>query len=262
MAELDGKIAIVTGAGRGIGAGIAIAFGRAGAKVVVASRTATTVQEVVRTIENEGGSATGFTCDVGHRSEVFAMVEHAVKTFGAVDILVNNAQSFRSATSRASYDGSQPLETYDEDDWDAVYVTGVKATLWAMKAVYPHMRDRGGGKIINLGSAAAQVGIAGYAGYAATKEGIRGLSRVAAREWGPHAINVNVINPAVESDGLIELRKNQPEMMARLTAQIPLGRWGEPIRDAGALAVFLASPASDYITGMTIMLDGGQFMFP
>lgn len=142
------------------------------------------------------------------------------------------------------------------------YRTGVLATLWGMKAVFPHMKARGGGKIINLGSAAAQVGLAGFAGYAAAKEGIRGLSRVAAREWGRHGINVNVVNPAAESDSLVELQKNQPQMMRQMLAQIPMGRWGDPIRDAGGLAIFLASPASDYLTGMTFMLDGGQFMWP
>jgi 2-hydroxycyclohexanecarboxyl-CoA dehydrogenase len=261
MRELDGKVAIVTGAGRGIGRGIAIAYGRAGARVVVASRTPATVDQVVRTIREEGGEASGLTCDVGQREQVQAMIGHAVETFGTVDILVNNAQSYRAPGSKAAHDGSQPLETYDEADWDAVYLTGVKATLWAMQAAFPHMKSSGG-KIINLGSSAAQIGLAGYGAYAAAKEGIRGLSRVAAREWGRHGINVNVINPAVESDGLLQLKKDNPALIEAMTAQIPLGRWGEPIRDSGALAVFLASPASDYITGMTFMLDGGQFMFP
>jgi 2-hydroxycyclohexanecarboxyl-CoA dehydrogenase len=262
MTGIEGKVAIVTGAGRGIGRGIAVAYARAGAKVVAASRTASTVEALVRQIEGEGGSALGVTCDVGVREEVFAMVEAAAGAFGGVDILVNNAQSFRGPNSKANNDGSQPFEDYDEGDWEVLYRTGVLATLWGMKAAFPHMQVRGGGKVINLGSAAAQMGMAGFAGYAATKEGIRGLSRVAAREWGRHRINVNVVNPAVESDSLMELERNQPEMMKQLVSQIPMGRWGDPVRDAGALAVFLASPASDYITGMTFMLDGGQFMWP
>ena len=261
MAGIEGKVAIVTGAGRGIGRGIAIAYGRAGAKVVVASRTSSTVERVVGEIEAEGGTAVGITCDVGNREAVFGMVDFGVRTFGGVDVLVNNAQSYAGPDTKANHDGSQPLETYDEDDWEALYRTGVLATLWGMKAVFPHMRDSGG-KVINLGSSAAQVGLPGFAGYAAAKEGIRGLSRVAAKEWGRYRINVNVVSPAVESDGVLELKRNEPELVEAMTAQIPMGRWGDPIDDAGALAVFLASEQSDFITGMTFMLDGGQFMFP
>jgi NAD(P)-dependent dehydrogenase (short-subunit alcohol dehydrogenase family) len=261
-AELAGKVAIVTGAGRGIGRGIAIAYGRAGAKVMVASRTQATVDKVVREIEAEGGVALGLTCNVGVRAQVFAMVARTVQAFGPVDILVNNAQSFGiPGRSNAAGDGCQPLETYDEEEWELIYRTGVLATLWAMKAVFPHMKDRGG-KIINFGSLAGQVGTWGFAGYGATKEGIRALSRTAAREWGKYKINVNVINPSVLSDAMEELIKNQPDMMQAALASIPMGRWGDPVRDAGGLAVFLASSASDYLTGMTFMLDGGQFMSP
>jgi NAD(P)-dependent dehydrogenase (short-subunit alcohol dehydrogenase family) len=262
MANIKDKSAIITGAGRGIGRGIAIAYGRAGAKVAVASRTKATVDEVVDEIKREGGSAIGITCDIGDRAQVFDMVEHTAKAFGGIDILINNGQSFSKPGSTAGGpDGRQPLESYDESDWEAIYRTGVLATLWAMKAAFPYMKPRGG-KVVNFGSASAQVGIDGFSAYNATKEAIRGLSRTAAREWGKYKINVNVINPAIKSDGLIALEKNQPELMKAMLAQIPLGRWGEPIDDAGELAIFLGSSASDYITGMTFMLDGGQFMMP
>jgi len=262
MSDIKGKVAIVTGAGRGIGRGIAIAYGRAGAKVVVASRTQATVDKVVEEIEADGGTALGITCNVGARDQVFAMVDKTVKTFCTVDILVNNAQSFGiPGRSNPAGDGCQPLETYDEEEWELIYRTGVLATLWAMKAVFPHMKGRGG-KIINFGSQAGQVGTWGFSGYGAAKEGIRALSRSAAREWGQHNINVNVINPSVLSDALVELEKNQPEMMKAALGSIPMGRWGDPVKDAGGLAIFLASNASDYLTGMTFMLDGGQYMSP
>ena len=260
MPDIKNKVAIVTGAGRGIGRGIAIAYGRAGAKVVVTSRTQATVDKVVDEIKGQGGSAVGITCDIGQRDQVFSMVDRTVTEFGPVDILVNNAQSF-SVPGKVRTDGYQPLEAYDEDDWEIIYRTGVLATLWAIKAVFPYMKDRGG-KIINFGSSAGQAGNPGFSGYAAAKEGIRGLSRTAAREWGKYKINVNVINPAVRSEALVKLEENSPEMMKAALATVPMGRWGEPVEDAGALAIFLASGDSDYITGMTFMLDGGQYMTP
>jgi NAD(P)-dependent dehydrogenase (short-subunit alcohol dehydrogenase family) len=260
MPDIQDEVAIVTGAGRGIGRGIAIAYGRARAKVVVASRTQATVDKVVDEITQEGGKAFGVTCDVGQRDQVFRMVAQAVDAFGRIDILVNNAQTF-GKPGKATSDGRQPLETFDEDEWELIYRTGVLSTLWGMKAVFPHMKNHGG-KIINFGSLAGQVGTEGFAAYGAAKEGIRSLSRTAAREWGKYKINVNVINPAVRSDALIELEHNYPEMMARVRQSIPLGRFGDPIKDAGSLAVFLGSSDSDYITGMTIMLDGGSFMSP
>jgi NAD(P)-dependent dehydrogenase (short-subunit alcohol dehydrogenase family) len=172
----------------------------------------------------------------------------------------STAQSF-AAPGKTTSSGRQPLETYDEKDWELIYRTGLLGTLWAMKAAFPYMKARGG-KIINFGSLAGQVGIEGFAGYGAAKEGIRALSRTAAREWGKYRISVNVINPAVRSDSLIELERLEPDMMRQVLKSVPLGRFGDPIRDAGALAVFLASSDADFITGMTIMLDGGSFMSP
>jgi 2-hydroxycyclohexanecarboxyl-CoA dehydrogenase len=258
--DIKGKVAIVTGAGRGIGRGIALSYARAGARVVVASRTQTTVDSVVAEIGEEGGEALGITCDVGVRDQVFALVERTVRAYGAVDILVNNAQTF-AAPGKTSTSGRQPLETYDEEDWEIIYRTGVLGTLWAMKAAFPYMKVHGG-KIINFGSLAGQVGIDGFSGYGAAKEAIRALSRTAAREWGKYRINVNVINPAVRTDSLMELERLEPQMVRQVLSAIPMGRFGDPIQDAGPLAVFLASSDAEFITGMTIMLDGGSFMSP
>jgi NAD(P)-dependent dehydrogenase (short-subunit alcohol dehydrogenase family) len=260
MGEVAGKVAIVTGAGRGIGRGIAITYGRAGANVVVASRTGSTVEAVVEEITRGGGHAHGVICDVGHREQIFAMVAEAERIFGPADILVNNAQSFGPADKPSSTWIQQPLETFDEDDWEHTYRTGLLSTLWGMKAVFPHMKDRGG-KIINLCSPAGQVGMAGSAAYNVTKEGVRALTRTAAREWGVHRINVNVISPSVRTDGLDRYEKQNPEFIKATLQNVPLGRFGDPIKDVGPLAIFLGSSDSDFITGMTFMLDGGLFMF-
>jgi NAD(P)-dependent dehydrogenase (short-subunit alcohol dehydrogenase family) len=260
MSDLRGKVAVVTGAGRGIGRGIAIAYARAGAKVLIASRTKFRVDQVVEEITKEGGTALGLECDVGERAQVFDMIEKTVKAFGAVDILVNNAQAFTKPGSGKGNANVQPLESFDEEDWETVYRTGLLATLWAMKAVFPHMKNRGG-RIINFASPAAQMGLGGFAAYNATKEAIRGLSRTGAREWGKYSINVNIISPVVLTDGLADVFEGQTDKIAAAAAPRIIQRWGDPVADAGGLAVFLASPASSYLTGMTFMLDGGEHMW-
>jgi NAD(P)-dependent dehydrogenase (short-subunit alcohol dehydrogenase family) len=261
VGDISGKVAIITGAGRGIGRGIALTYGRAGAKVVVASRTQATVDRVVDEIKREGGTALGVRCDVGERAQVFRTVALAVETFGTVDILVNNAQAFGPPSKPSSVWILQPLEAFDEDDWEVTYRTGLLASLWGMKAVFPHMKGRGG-KIINLSSMAGQIGYAGAAAYNATKEGVRALTRTGAREWGKYKINVNVISPSVRTDALDEFERKHPESIKASLANVPLGRYGDPIKDAGPLAIFLGSSDSDFITGMTFMLDGGLFMYP
>jgi NAD(P)-dependent dehydrogenase (short-subunit alcohol dehydrogenase family) len=258
---IAGKVAIVTGAGRGIGRGIARAYGLVGAKVVVASRSQSSVEKVVEEIVREKGTALGITCNVGEREQVFSMVDQVVAAFGTVDILVNNAQSFGPSKAPTGTVTLQPVEICDEDEWEHIYRTGLLATLWGMKAVFPHMKNKGG-KIINFGSVSAQTGMAGSVSYNVTKEAVRALTRTAAREWGGYKINVNVINPAMWTEAVAQFAANDPEFVKTSTAAIPLGRYGDPLRDAGALAIFLASSASDFITGMTFMLDGGLFMHP
>ncbi|MGE0386277.1 MAG: SDR family NAD(P)-dependent oxidoreductase [Gammaproteobacteria bacterium] len=261
MSDVKGKVAIVTGAGRGIGRGIALAYGAAGLKVAVASRTRSTVDSVTKEITDAGGTAVGITCDVGRRDQVYAMVEQAVKAFGTVDVLVNNAQGFGTDAKPAPTPNLQPLESFDEAEFEYTLRTGAWATLWGMKAAFPYLKNRGG-KIINFGSNWGQVGYEGSAAYNATKEAIRGLTRTAAREWGKYGITAYVINPSVQSDAMAQFQRDHPEEAAAAVQMVPLRRWGDPVRDAGGLALFLASSASDYVTGMTFMLEGGWHMFP
>jgi len=259
MKRLEGKTAIVTGAGRGIGRGIAVAYGREGANVVIASRTKSTVDSAVSEIEAEGGRAIGIACDVGRRDDIFAMVAKTASAFGTIDILVNNAQGFGTAQRPTPTPRLTALEDFDEEEWEYTFRTGALATLWGMKAVFPWMKDRGG-KIINFGSSLGQIGGEGTAAYNATKEAIRALSRTAAREWGKYKINVNVINPAVVTDAMLGYLNAHPEQAQAMLGQVPLRRWGDPVKDAGGLAVFLASSDGDYLTGMTFQLDGGGSM--
>jgi len=260
MGRLDGKVAIVTGAGRGIGRAIATLFSTEGAAVVVASRTAATVEEAVREIQQTGGRALGVTCDVSHREQVAAMVASATASFGGPDILVNAAQGFGTAAAPEPFPQPRPLEAIADEEWDFTLRSGLMGTLWCMRAVFPHMKDRGG-KIINFGSLAGQRGAAGSAAYNVAKEAIRGLTRTAAREWGRYRINVNVINPGAKSRALEEFQKSNPTKIDP-ARQVPLGRLGDALTDIAPAALFLASSDSDYVTGMTLMVDGGTLMLP
>jgi NAD(P)-dependent dehydrogenase (short-subunit alcohol dehydrogenase family) len=258
--RLENKVAIVTGAGRGIGRGIALRFGDEGAKVVIASRTGSRVDEVVREIEGRGGTAIGITCDVGDQDQIKSMVARTVEAFGAVDILANVAQGFGTAQEPAGSPVITPLEDYRDAEWEFTFRTGATATLWAMKAVFPHMKGRGG-RIINFGSKWGVEGYPGSVAYNATKEAIRALTRTGAREWGKYGIRVNCINPVIATDAATAVAKDRPDLMEHLVKMTPAGRLGEPYRDAGGLALFLASEESDFMTGHTFPLDGGYSIY-
>jgi NAD(P)-dependent dehydrogenase (short-subunit alcohol dehydrogenase family) len=260
MGQLDGKVTIVTGATRGIGRAIALAYAEEGAAVVAASRTATAVADVVAEIEARGAPALGVTVDVGERAEVEAMVQSAVDRFGRLDVLVNNAQAFGSKTAPSGSVGNIALEDFPEDVWDYTVDTGLKGTLYGMQAAFPHLRERGG-KIINFGSSNGLVGVRGSAAYNACKEAIRGLSRTAAAEWGRYGICVNVLVPNVETDSARSFFESRPGARDKIVRAIPMQRMGTD-DDIGPIAVFLASDNSNFITGQSINVDGGQVLRP
>lgn len=259
---LNGRVAIVTGAGRGIGRGIAVELARDGAQVVVASRSQGSIDDTLAEIAAAGGRAIGALCDVGDRDQIAATVAGAIDRFGALHILVNNAQSFGTAEQPAPNPVITPLEDFNDGEWDRTFATGPTATYHFMKAAFPHLKASGAGRIINFGSYWGQIGYEGSAAYNAAKEAIRGLTRTAAREWGKYGITANVINPAIASDALKSFVANQPEHAQKAIETIPMRRYGDIYADGGRLAVFLAGDDAGFLTGMTFQADGGLFMAP
>jgi 2-hydroxycyclohexanecarboxyl-CoA dehydrogenase len=245
--RLDGKVAIVSGAGQGIGRGIALALATDGARVVVAGRTLDKVERVAKEIAERGGTALPVRCDVTVRADVDAFVATTVDAYGTIDILVNNAQS----STRAR------LENITEEDIERNLGSGPIATLWCMQASLPHLKKRGG-TIINLGSSTGVQGDPGFGAYAMAKEAIRGLSKVAAREWGRYGITVNVICPAADSPASEAFLAAHPDHADRIKREIPLGWFGRAEEDIGRACVALASDDLSYLTGATLMLDGGR----
>jgi len=259
--SLAGKVALVTGAGRGIGRATALALAEAGAQTVAASRTATTVAAVVAEIEDAGGVAFGVTVDVGTREGVDAMVAEAVGRFGTVDILVNAAQSYGLPGSGEQTPVYRPLETFPDDLWEHTFDTGLRASLWAMQAAFPHMKARGAGRIVNFGSGNSFLAVEGTVAYNANKEAILVLTRTAAREWGQYGITANTVVPMIETDAFAGFMDERPGMREQLLTTVPVRRIGTA-DDVGPLMVFLAGPGSSYLTGGTFMLTGGAVNVP
>ena len=250
MHSVEGKVIVVTGAGRGVGKGMAVHLARGGANVVIAEWKPELLEAAVAEVEALGGSVLGVQCNVMERTEIDAMVAATVDRFGRIDGLINNAQTFRALA---------PIATVSEADIDTFYDSGVKGTLSAMQAAYPHMRDQGFGRIVNFASSMGITGGKGFAAYNASKEAIRALTRTAAREWAPDGIVVNCIAPAA-ADHHGEAGK-QSEGYRIFIENCPMGRQGDPELDIGPLAWFLCSDACRYLTGHTFMADGGAFMW-
>lgn len=250
MKTLLGQVAIVTGGGQGVGRGVALSLAAAGANIVITGRHEDKLRKAADAVSAHGVDVLTVVGDARKRASANETVAATIARFGRLDILVNNAQSSTPGLA---------LENIDDETIALTLESGLLGTLYYMQASFPHLKQRGG-SIINLGSREGIHGGAGFGIYSATKEGIRGLSRTAAREWGKYGIRVNVICPAALSPAAVEYLDEHPEHAKAYLAQIALGRFGDPQQDIGPIAVFLASADSRYLTGQTLNADGGQMM--
>lgn len=245
--SLEGKVAIVTGASRGIGRAIADRLARAGADVAVVDMDVSRAQETVSAVTGHGRRAVVIKANVAEWADVKAMTDQVVAELGRIDILVNNAGITRDGL----------LLRMKEEDWNAVLDVNLKGTFHCTKAVLPAMTKQGGGAMVNIASVVGVMGNAGQANYAASKAAVIGFTKTVAREYASRGITVNAVAPGFIETAMTE--KLSGGVRDALLKQIPLGRLGSPADVAGAVR-FLVSPAARYITGHVLHVNGGMLM--
>jgi 3-oxoacyl-[acyl-carrier protein] reductase len=246
--RLRGKAAVITGASRGIGKGIARVFLAEGARVLVVGRDQQAGSRAVEEMRQAGGEVAFCRADVSCLADAERMAQEAVDRFGRLDILVSNAGIFPSAR----------IEDMTEEEWDRVQAVNLKGTFLAVRACFAHMKGRGGRRIVLTSSITGPVtGFPGWAHYGASKAGMLGFMRTAALEFAGHGVTVNAVLPGnIRTEGLADLGE---EYLRRMERSIPLGVLGEP-EDVGHAALFLASDEARFITGQTLIVDGGQIL--
>jgi NAD(P)-dependent dehydrogenase (short-subunit alcohol dehydrogenase family) len=250
MAEalpLAGRVALITGASRGIGRAVAVALGAAGAAVACCARSAEQVEATAAEVSGHGGRARGFRLDVTRRNEIDAVVADIGAALGPIDILVNNAGITLDKRS---------VEVTD-DEWDDVLATNLTSTFTLARAVAPGMMEQRRGKIINIGSMYGKIGVPRYAAYCASKAAVEALTRSLAVEWARHGIQVNCLAPGYVNTDIPREAMADEKLRTLFLSRVPARRIGEP-EEVATLAVYLASAASDFMTGQTVYLDGGQ----
>ena len=253
MKRLAGNVTIITGGGKGIGFGLAQAFAQEGSDLVITGRTESRLLDAKKRLEEEYGiEVLPIVADGADEAAIKNVVAKAVEKFGKITTLVNNAQVSKSGL---------PLVEHTKEDFDLAIYSGLYAAFFYMRECFPYLKESKG-SVINFASGAGLFGKLGQSSYAAAKEGIRGMSRVAAAEWGPDGVRVNVICPLAMTESLQEWKEHYPDLYAKTIQGIPLGHFADPKNDIGRVCVFLASSDAEYVTGETITLQGGSGLRP
>ena len=253
MKRLQNNVTIITGGGKGIGFGLAQAFAEEGSDLVLTGRTESRLLTAKEELETRYGiRVLPIVADGADEEAIRGVVRKTIETFGRIDTLVNNAQVSRSGLL---------LIEHTKEDFDMAIYSGLYAAFFYMRECFPYLKETKG-SVINFASGAGMFGKLGQASYAAAKEGIRGMSRVAAAEWGPDGVRVNVICPLAMTESLQQWRENFPDLYEKTIQGIPLGHFADPKNDIGRVCVFLASKDAEYVTGETITLQGGSGLRP
>jgi NAD(P)-dependent dehydrogenase (short-subunit alcohol dehydrogenase family) len=243
--RLDDQVALVTGASRGIGRDLAKALASAGARVAVAARDLSSLEQLVSEIEDEGGSALAVELDVRDVGQIGSAFEKVRGHFGSLDVLVNNA----------GLGSNQPAEEVTESDWDEMMAVNLRGLFFCCQAAGRIMLDQGRGRIINMGSQAGVVGIRDHAVYSASKGGVNLLTKVLALEWSSRGVTVNAVAPTfIYTPGTAE-RLDQPDYLKDVLSRLPIGRVGTTT-DVAAAVIYLASPAGAMVSGHVLVVDG------
>ena len=248
---LEDRVVIVTGAGQGVGEGIAAAMAEAGAAVVIAARRAENGEPAAQAIRDRGHPALFCRCDVTERADVDAAVAVALDRWGRLDVMVHNAVSPPGPP--------RPIQEVDDETIAAQIATSTTAVFHCAQAAFPHLRARGGSLIL-LTSPSGIEGSGHLPVYGAVKGAQRGLLKSLAREWGRHGVRVNAIAPVAWTPAMDVATEANPTLEARLIGRTPLGRIGDPTSDIGPVAVFLASELARHMTGQTLAVDGGRYL--
>lgn len=248
--DLSGRVAMVTGSTKGLGENSAMALAKAGADVAVCGRNMAGLKRVSEAIRALGRDSEGFAFDVTKKESVHKGVNQILEHFGKIDILMNNA----------GLNHREPVVDYPEEAWDLVISTNLKGYFLVAQAVAPHMLKRGYGKIINMSSILGKIALQNQLAYASAKGGVVQMTKVMALEWAKQGIRVNAIGPTYFETEMVKPIRDDPERFNFINQRTPMGRWGH-LPEMEGVVIFLAAPASDFITGQTIYIDGGWTIY-